>query len=336
MPLSFFSKFNREALFGGKKLNKSFSILTILLVVSVFTVFLFPVTLAATYTVSFSSTPDQLQALYNDVDALAYVQTVRVPDLGQPYGYVTDFRLDLVYKVGAPDATIHCAIIGNGNALHGAPNGTTIATSQTTYQATSLSTSTSEKQSLTFEFDNVVVPSQGYIGIKIYIDSVSTNASNYVKFDGKGTSATYSAGNLWRTISGTWTEWASPLRSFAGFALHVETTLATPTPTPQPSSYLYWNGTVWVNYIPATPEPNIFENGVAAPYIQMMVPIIILAAAALLGYKFAGAWGFFAGLNIGAILSYMILGSSVFPLWGIVALLVIDGLLLFGKIGIRS
>lgn len=133
----------------------------------------------------------------------------------------------------------------------------------------------------------------------------------------------------------------------AGY-IHAQT-LITPADTNGPyvtqmfiSESLAWsvifNATIQSTFtIPAghtAPPETSFEIAIL-PYLNLLMPVIILGIAALLGYKFAGAWGFFAGVNIGAIITYMTL-PDVFPLWGIIALLIIDGLLLFGKVGIRS
>lgn len=101
---------------------------------------------------------------------------------------------------------------------------------------------------------------------------------------------------------------------------------ATPTPTPTATA------------VPsATTNPQftaIWDT--LASLINLLVPLLCVVLPAFFGYKFAGAWGFMAGVNIGAILAYTILGADIFPLWGIVALLIIDALLLFGKVGLHE
>lgn len=89
----------------------------------------------------------------------------------------------------------------------------------------------------------------------------------------------------------------------------------TPLPTPVPSTDL-WTGT-WIENI-----------------ITIILPLALILIPAFLGWKFAKAWGFFAGLNVGVILCY-VYGQMV-PLWGVIVMVVADGLLLFGKVGMHD
>lgn len=98
----------------------------------------------------------------------------------------------------------------------------------------------------------------------------------------------------------------------------------TPTPTADPSA----------TAAPPVELTNIWAT--VGSLIQLIVPLMVVVLPAFFGYKFAGAWGFLAGINIGAILAYVILGATVFPLWGIVVILILDALLLFGKVGFHS
>lgn len=245
----------------------------------------------------------------------------------QSTGYINEIWLSLKNYAGNAGATIIVRIY-------------TGSSSPTTLVATSLnnrttSEFTSSYRGYQFLFTPFLMTSGDYYWVSV-VQSAATNCVPNTDVVSISTSTASGTSSIY--INNGWTDGSptsiTPLFIYGNVA--EPTTAPTASPTPNPSTYQYWNGTHWVSYIPATIEPNIFENGVAAPYIQMLVPIIILACASLLGWKFGGAWGFFAGLNIGAILAYMILGNSVFPLWGIVALLVIDGLLLFGKVGIRS
>lgn len=98
----------------------------------------------------------------------------------------------------------------------------------------------------------------------------------------------------------------------------------TPTPTADPAAT-------------ATPNPAFTSTwNTLASLINLLVPLLCVVLPAFFGYKFAGAWGFLAGINIGAILAYVILGPTIFPLWGIVVILILDALLLFGKVGFHS
>lgn len=96
-----------------------------------------------------------------------------------------------------------------------------------------------------------------------------------------------------------------------------------PTPTPAPT---------------ASPTPADISWGIWAtlsPYSTLIFPLIIILIVAILCGKFGGVWGFFAGLNVSCILIYAVMGATYFPLWGIVILGIVDGLLLFGKISGR-
>lgn len=257
-------------------------------------------------------------------------------------GYLDAVILNFA-KTGSPTTTLsmqleQCA----SNNIANLGDGTVLAQATNTINTTLATTAPTFSQ-FTFQFNESyqIDATKNYV-FEIYTTGGSMDGSNYISLGGKFSGSSY-AGYSSRYGAPTMDVWESPAAPDMCFYVITSETPAptatptpTPTATPNPSSYQYWNGTHWVPYTPSTPEPNIFENDIATPYITMLVPIILLACASLIGWKFAGAWGFFAGLNIGAILAYMILGSSVFPLWGIVALLVIDGLLLFGKVGIRS
>lgn len=93
---------------------------------------------------------------------------------------------------------------------------------------------------------------------------------------------------------------------------------ATPTPTPTPSP---------------TPEamPNWISDIIDA-IIPIFTPLLVIFICGALGWRFAGAWGFFAGINLAIVLMYVV-ASQYMPLWAIIAVVVIDIGLLFGKVG---
>lgn len=64
-------------------------------------------------------------------------------------------------------------------------------------------------------------------------------------------------------------------------------------------------------------------------YMPVFVPLILILVCGFLGYYFAGAWGFFAGFNIGTILAFTF---GYLELWAIVLIAVIDAVLIFGNI----
>lgn len=97
----------------------------------------------------------------------------------------------------------------------------------------------------------------------------------------------------------------------------------TPTPSPSPSP----------SPTPFTYQGDIWEA--LTPYGTLILPLVLILLVALLCGRYAGVWGFFAGLNIAAILVYAIMGAAYLPLWGLVILALVDGLLLFGKISGR-
>lgn len=92
-----------------------------------------------------------------------------------------------------------------------------------------------------------------------------------------------------------------------------------PTATPSPTPYLY-QGDIWA---------------ALSPYANILLPLVLIVFIALLCGKYGGVWGFFAGLNVTAILVYAIMGAAYMPLWGLLMLALVDGLLLFGKISGR-
>jgi len=62
---------------------------------------------------------------------------------------------------------------------------------------------------------------------------------------------------------------------------------------------------------------------------QAMISLFIMVIVGFVCYLMAGAWGFFAGLNVSAI---MLLLAGVLDLWAIIVLAIVDGLLLYGKV----
>lgn len=59
------------------------------------------------------------------------------------------------------------------------------------------------------------------------------------------------------------------------------------------------------------------------------IPLIIIAACALISFKMAGPWGFFAGFNIGVILCFVF---NILALWAVIVVIIVDALLLYGKV----
>lgn len=79
---------------------------------------------------------------------------------------------------------------------------------------------------------------------------------------------------------------------------------------------------------PTQTETDRFINNLAMYIIALVVvllPGVVLVALHL------GGFGFFAGLNVGVILAYLTLPAYV-PIWGVVIIVLVDVLLLFGKV----
>ena len=62
---------------------------------------------------------------------------------------------------------------------------------------------------------------------------------------------------------------------------------------------------------------------------QAMISLFIMVIVGFVCYLMAGAWGFFAGVNVAAI---MLLLAGALELWAIIILVIVDALLLYGKI----
>jgi len=69
--------------------------------------------------------------------------------------------------------------------------------------------------------------------------------------------------------------------------------------------------------------------GDAPGEVGIGIPLLIIAVCALASYKMAGAWGFFAGFNIGVILCFMF---GILELWSVIVIVVVDALMLYGKV----
>lgn len=237
-------------------------------------------------------------------------------------GYVTYVTLDLK-TVGSPIGNLSMKICNTwNNSGRMVVNETSvIETSTTVYPIEDIS-NTHALYSFTFSGTNELSVGSHY-AIVIYItDNTYMSSTNYVvwaetitdNYDGYST-VYYTAG---------WTDGDNTYDNY--FSVFGETELPDPsaTPTPAPST------------TPSVPTELTDIWATVGSLIQLIVPLMVVVLPAFFGYKFAGAWGFLAGINIGAILAYVILGAATFPLWGIVVILILDALLLFGKVGFHS
>lgn len=181
-----------------------------------------------------------------------------------------------------------------------------------------LLTSTAEGYySLIFQFDEVNELEQGtmyaYVISATYVYYHSTDYFFIASSDGGIT------GQEWYLSGGVWTSYAfNNYDATTFFVFGDDDPLATPTPTPTPSP---------------TPEamPNWISDIIDA-IIPIFTPLLVIFICGALGWRFAGAWGFFAGINLAIILVYVI-APTYMPLWAIVAVVIVDIALLFGKVG---
>lgn len=259
--------------------------------------------------------------------------TTPISAIGQSFivqntGYLESISVKL-HKEGSPTGTLIMELYNatqDGSAW--IPD-TLKSTSETTFEAADL---THAGGGFTFAFDThpLLSATENYA---FYIRYNSTNyadGSNYVR-PSVTTSNTYEGSYDYTAIRYKSSAWYDTTADFYFTVIGVDSE-PTPTPTPDPEA------TATPAPVPtATANPQFTEIwDTLASLINLLVPLLCVVLPAFFGYKFAGAWGFMAGVNIGAILAYTILGSAVFPLWGIVALLIIDALLLFGKVGLHE
>lgn len=217
---------------------------------------------------------------------------------GAPTGYLTAY----LYSVsGAYGSTTTCV-------------GSPVATSTTFIDVSTLTTGSGHNV-LTFQFNGTYHMTAEYYAI-ILLPYNGTNWNNdnkiLVSLD---LSSPSHAGNVAYYHTGLWKADDTIDLSFVVYG----STDASSTPTPPPAgTNEFWN------------------NGVGAQifgFLPTLTSLIVVLMAAFLGYKFAGPWGFMAGLNLGYVVSIFF---NLLPLWGMIALLVVDGLLLFGKVGFRA
>lgn len=119
----------------------------------------------------------------------------------------------------------------------------------------------------------------------------------------------------WSAIAGD----HAPNMIVAGFAEAATTPLTTPTPTTS-------NSGNWID-----DEYGATNEGIQflTDYMPLFVPLFLILICGFLGWYFAGAWGFFAGFNVGVIVSYTF---GQVELWVLVLVAVIDAVLIFGNI----
>lgn len=194
-------------------------------------------------------------------------------------------------------------------------NSTLLATSTNHYHETDLATYTTDAGAFTdaiFYFDGTygITQYSKYSIVVVCTAGDLSIANKYIVF--RCNTANAYAGGSKQTYSSS--AWASGGSDDVGFMVVVDTTLSTPAPT-------------------AAPTPTATETFINNSMGYVASLLFILIPAFLCWYA-AGGWGFFIGINIGVILSYLILGATFMPIWAIVLVGIMDIALLFGKVGL--
>lgn len=236
-------------------------------------------------------------------------------------------------KINSPNA-YYTAMLQSINGSD-YPTGTVLAQSTTFFQASMIPANPTSTD-LTFEFDETyqILSSTKYAFVIYAYNATALDGNNYLmyRYSNVVTGVNTLGTILYRGnyVNNGWT------RGSAGYAMFFTITASaspppTATPSPEPTAAPTGHGN-WID--------NEYSNDTSTGYawledtLPFFVPLILIAATAILGWCFAGVWGFFAGFNIGAILCYVIF-PLMFPLWAIVAVIIVDALLLFGKVGMH-
>lgn len=239
-------------------------------------------------------------------NATAYLNTVQV--------YVDK-------NSGTPTGCIVAKLYSIGGGVVGStayPSSTVLATSSLVDSSTLPGTLV--LYTFTFDGSYQMTSSTDYaIVIQAYNETI--NSINNVGV-GRHTSEGTAAMNL---VTYANTAWSASTSNELYFIINGDTVSsgATPTPTPPATTGTtddFWNGSIGTTLTGA---------------IGLILPLLFMFIPAFFFYKFAGAWGFFAGINIGVILSYLFI-PAMQQVWIIVVLVIVDGLLLFGKVGLHD
>jgi hypothetical protein len=159
--------------------------------------------------------------------------------------------------------------------------------------------------------------------------NATINAAALVRFACAATG--YYGGNLFYSRASVWYgASACPRFQIYGSGINdVQPTAPTPTPSPIPSGYgQYINGT----WIPAENDyiTPILETSITTNNIMLAIAVLIILVASILGAKFAGGWGFVAGLTVGVTLDYVF---GLVPLWLVVIIGIVDAAALVRGVG---
>lgn len=215
-------------------------------------------------------------------------------------------------KAGSPTGTLYSHIAGATD--YSTANSTVYAEALNSVDIASLNADTSGKTSptdclaVTFYYPNSALLDHNYYTLEVFVNSTAglTDNVNEVLFAINSVS-----GNMLYLQGSTWST------------------------EPHSLGYIL-SGTSATTGSAGTEPDDFWDTGLGAQifaFIPTLTSLIIVLLAAFLGWKFAGPWGFFAGINLGYIISVIF---NILPLWGFIALLVVDGLLLFGKVGFRN
>lgn len=277
-------------------------------------IFILPILLVALMVIPLAS------AATLDTYAYASCNWVKVINPTVPgHGFIVDPSANWVVssitvylaKSGSPTGTLYCHITGS---TVDTPNATVISEALNSQSIAALIPDTHGKTTpddctaVNFYFPNPTLYLGNYYAVEIFANTTTGLADNVDEVLLAGNTA----GGTHIVLTGG--NWANDVHRIG----YIVTGTATGSGTGEAAADEFWNTGLGAQ---------IFA------FIPTLTSLIIVLMAAFLGWKFAGPWGFFAGINLGYIVSVVF---GILPLWGMIALLVVDGLLLFGKVGFRN
>lgn len=219
-------------------------------------------------------------------------------------------------KSSNPTGTLIAKLYAYQNGVIGEsayPSGTVLATSATV-NAAELSTT---RTVWTFTFDGTYQLQSGTVyGIVLEAHSTGFTGTNHVDIGYMVTGLNSSMNMVSYVDSG----WEASATNDLYFVINADTEQPAPTTTPTPTTA---NPT-------ADPQITEFTNNMIdfiVPLCLLLLPAIVGAWA--LGKSGAAKWGFIAGLNVGAILSYLYLDA--FGIWAIIIIVIVDVVMIFSS-----